>query len=174
MLRYPVTLRRDDNGTIMVEFPDVPEAHTFGETEEDALAHGADALLTALDAYIADKRPLPAPSQGKWWVDIPPIDAAKIALYKAMLAKKVTKYRLSQLLGWHTPQVDRVLTLRYRSRFDQVQQALEAVGLRAVISVEPTKKAALHRVGYDLPPINRSRSRVRISDRRGAGDAEKT
>ena len=30
MLRYPVTLHRDTNGTIRVEFRDVHEANTFG------------------------------------------------------------------------------------------------------------------------------------------------
>ena len=142
LLRYPVTLERDDNGTILVGFPDVPEAHTFGTTEEDALTHATDALLTALEAYITDKRPLPTPSsQGQWWVEIPPLDAAKLALYQAMREQRITKYRLSKQLGWHTPQVDRVLALRYRSRFDQIQQALGVVGLQAVINVEPTKKA---------------------------------
>ena len=142
MLRYPVTLRRDDNGTILVGFPDVPEAHTFGDTEEEAIGHAADVLLTALDAYIADKRPVPWPSKsGRHWVVVPPLDAAKLELYQAMIDRGVTKYRLAKRLGWHTPQLDRVLTLRYRSRFDQVEQAFAELGLRLVINVESTKKA---------------------------------
>jgi antitoxin HicB len=36
MLRYPVTLKRDANGTMRVEFPDVPEANTFGEDADEA------------------------------------------------------------------------------------------------------------------------------------------
>ena len=139
MLRYPVTLEQDDNGTILVSFPDVPEAHTFGENEDDALSHATDALLTALEVYVADKRPLPTPStRGQWWVDVPPLDAAKLALYRAMLEQNVTKYRLSKRLGWHTPQVDRVLALRYRSRFDQLQQVSAELGLQLNIHVEPT------------------------------------
>ena len=31
MLAYPVVLEPDDNGTLLVTFPDVPEAVTFGE-----------------------------------------------------------------------------------------------------------------------------------------------
>jgi antitoxin HicB len=38
MFTYPVTLEKDDNGTILVGFPDVPSAHTFGDDEADALA----------------------------------------------------------------------------------------------------------------------------------------
>ncbi len=29
MVKYPVTLKLDTNGTLLVSFPDVPEAHTF-------------------------------------------------------------------------------------------------------------------------------------------------
>ena len=53
---YPVTLERDDNGTILVSFPDFPEAHTFGEDEADALVRAKDALATAIDAYISTRK----------------------------------------------------------------------------------------------------------------------
>lgn len=39
MLRYPARLERDTNGTILVSFPDVPEAHTFGEDSQRAPVH---------------------------------------------------------------------------------------------------------------------------------------
>jgi len=32
MVRYPVRVAEDDNNTILVTFPDFPEAHTFGDT----------------------------------------------------------------------------------------------------------------------------------------------
>ena len=59
MLRYPVKLSRDTNDTILVEFPDVPEAHTFGEDEDEALMQAADALETVLSIYIDDRRDIP-------------------------------------------------------------------------------------------------------------------
>jgi hypothetical protein len=36
-LPYPVTLTPDDNDAILVTFPDVPQAITFGDTVEEAL-----------------------------------------------------------------------------------------------------------------------------------------
>ncbi len=50
MLIYPVTLS-DDEGTTLVEFPDVPEAITYGETRDEALLHAEDALITLFEAY---------------------------------------------------------------------------------------------------------------------------
>ena len=47
MLRYPVRLEHHTNGTIRVEFRDVPEAHTFGEDRAEALKHAVDALESA-------------------------------------------------------------------------------------------------------------------------------
>ena len=43
MLAYPVELKRDTNGTLLVTFPEFAEAVTFGEDEGDALlrAEGA-------------------------------------------------------------------------------------------------------------------------------------
>ena len=65
MLRYPVRLERDTNGTILAGFPDVPEAHTFGEDRDEALARAVDALETAFMGYIEDRRAIPHPSSFK-------------------------------------------------------------------------------------------------------------
>jgi antitoxin HicB len=63
-LDYRVTLDNDDNGTILVSFPDFPEAHTFGDTKAEALTRARDARAMVIDAYIKDRRPMPAPSAG--------------------------------------------------------------------------------------------------------------
>ena len=44
-MRYPLTLKRDDNNTFLVTFPDVPAAVTYGDTKEEALSNALDALL---------------------------------------------------------------------------------------------------------------------------------
>lgn len=85
-MRYPANLTPDDNDTILVTFPDVPGAVSFGKTREEALAHGLEALLTVLNALMADRRDVPAPSPvvaSQPFVTILPIDVAKIALYRA-------------------------------------------------------------------------------------------
>jgi len=55
MLAYPVVLQPDHDGTLLVTFPDVPEAATFGQDEGDALRRAVDALETMLAARIADR-----------------------------------------------------------------------------------------------------------------------
>ena len=79
---YPVTLTPDDNGTVLVTFPDVDGAVTFGDTIDEALTRAPDALATILEAYIKDRRPIPPPStrRTKYRVAVPALVEAKIRL----------------------------------------------------------------------------------------------
>ena len=144
---YPVVLERDDNGTILVSFPDVPEAHTFGDDEADALRHAEDALATVVDAYIRDKRDIPLPSAKitKHRVTMPALMEAKVALYNAMRSARVTKSELARRLHWHLPQVDRLLAMTHGSRLAQVEAALRALGKRLVVGVEDVPARAPRR-----------------------------
>jgi antitoxin HicB len=140
MYAYPVSLSRDDNGTVLVAFPDIPFAHTFGEDEDDALLRAADALEAAFVAIIGDRDDVPTPSKpkrGQKIVALPALAALKVALYAAMRASGTRKADLARQLGWHMPQIDRLLNLRHASRMDQIEAALNALGQRLVVSVEP-------------------------------------
>lgn len=140
---YPVTLERDDNDTILVSFTDFPEAHTFGENEAAALAHGADALATILDAYIKDRRDIPLPSATitRYRVTVPALIEAKVRLYEAMRAARVNKTELARRLRWHLPQVDRLLAMKHGSKLEQIEAAFGALGKRLVVAVENTVSA---------------------------------
>jgi len=139
MLRYAVKLSRDTNGTILVEFPDVPEAHAFGEDEDEALMQAVDALETALSMYIDDRRDIPKPApvkrRGKF-VTVPVLTEAKLALYSAMRAQRVGKAELAKRLNCYLPQVDRLLDLMHSSRLDQLEAAFRALGKRITILVD--------------------------------------
>lgn len=89
MLRYPVRLTAEGEH-VLVDFPDFPEAHTFGDTREEALTRASDALLTVIDAYMKDRQRLPRPSTGRVMVDVPPLTVPKIGLYSAMREKRIT------------------------------------------------------------------------------------
>jgi len=61
----PVHLETAKEGGFVVTFPDVPEAITQGEDEDEALLRAVDALETALSFYIDDRRPLPVPAAAR-------------------------------------------------------------------------------------------------------------
>ena len=65
-MRYSVVLETASNGTIIATFPNVPEAHTVGNDEAQALERAPDALETALAIYLDEGRKLPPrPSGGR-------------------------------------------------------------------------------------------------------------
>jgi len=139
-MQYPVRLTRDDNDTFLVTFPDVPEAVTFGDTEEEALERAPDALLSVFDALMKDRRDIPAPSApGRHFVTVPALETVKIVLYQTMRSDHVNKAELAKRLKWHPPQVDRVLNVRHSSQLDQVEAALGALGKRLVLSIQDTQ-----------------------------------
>jgi antitoxin HicB len=141
VLRYAVRLLKDTNDTILVEAPDVPGAHTFGEDREEALLRAPDAIETILMCYIDFRRDIPMPRAGRRgpFVTLPALTEAKLALYTEMRAAKVGKAELARRLNWHLPQVDRLLDLRHNSRLDQLEAAFRALGKQ--ISVEVSTAA---------------------------------
>lgn len=137
MWAYLLTIERDDNGTLLVSFVDIPEAHTFAEDEDEITTRATDCVLTALEGYMKDRRPIPVPSRelaGRAVV-LPPLAVAKIELYEAMRNAGVRKAELARRLGWHMPQVDRLLSLRHGSRLEHLDAALAALDHRLEIRV---------------------------------------
>jgi antitoxin HicB len=135
---YPIVLEPDDNGTLLVVCPDLPEVTTFGEDFEDALQRATDALEEALAARIAHREDIPPPSPpcGRHTVTLPPLTSAKVKLYQEIRARGITKAALGRLLGWHGPQVDRLFDLRHASKFEQIDVALRAMGKRLDVIVQ--------------------------------------
>jgi antitoxin HicB len=130
MLDYPVILTPAEESGFIVTFPDVPEAITQGEDEEEALLYAVDALETALSLYI-DKRlalPMPSDPQGRQTVRPSALESAKLGLYQAMTEQGIRKAELARRLGWHLPQVDRLFDLSHASRLDQIEAAARALG----------------------------------------------
>ena len=138
MLRYPVKLSKDTNDTILVDVPDISEAHTFGEDREEALLRAPDAIETVLIGYMVDRRDIPTPRAGAKgpFATLPALTEAKLALYTAMRIAKIGKAELARRLNCHMPQVDRLLDLRHNSRLDQLDAAFRALGRRLSIQID--------------------------------------
>jgi antitoxin HicB len=165
MLRYPIVLERDDNDTLLVSFPDIPEAHTFGEDEADALVRAKDALVTALEARIQDRESIPKPSaitRGMFAVAVPALVELKLGLYETMRAHRVGKAALARTLDVHMPQVDRLLDLRHQSRLDLLEVAFDSLGFEVTVVVSPRARTQA------VAPVRRARSRSTSSSRSAA------
>ena len=134
---YPCNLTPDEeDGGFNVTFPDVPEAHTCGDDRAEALEMAEDALVVALCAYVDNDEDIPVPgtaADGQVMVAVPPIVAAKLALYTAMRKQGITADELADRLSLGESAVHKLLDPDYGSHLTQVEKALRAVGRSLVI-----------------------------------------
>jgi antitoxin HicB len=130
-LRYPAQFKAAEEGGFVVTFPDIPEAITQGEDEEDARLHAADVLESAIDGYIEDGIPIPAPSKlkrGQHLVELPASYAAKVLLLNEMRTQKIRPADLARRLRVTPQEITRLIDIRHTSRIDGIATALKALG----------------------------------------------
>lgn len=138
MLNYPVILTPDSNDTYLVDFPDLPEAHSVGETMDEALREAVDAVITAIEMYFDARSPVPLPSKpskGQHTVSLPALETAKVLLWNEMQQQNLRKADLARMLNVHQPQIDRLFDLRHSSKLDFVEQTARALGRRLAIEL---------------------------------------
>ncbi len=137
-LQYPAVTENDDNGTVLVTFPDFDDAVTCGETREEALVHAVDALETVILSRMKHKRDIPTPSvaRGKALVSIPPLTAAKALLYKELREQNISIRQLAHKLNCEYPVAHRLLDVSRKTQVNEIARAFEVLGKRVVIGVE--------------------------------------
>ncbi|CAD6513506.1 Antitoxin HicB [Paraburkholderia kirstenboschensis] len=138
MSRYPARLEPAEEGGFVVTFRDIPEAITQGDTLDEARSMAADALLSAMDFYFEDKRPVPAPSKvkkGEELISIPASVSAKVLLLNEMLAQRVTPSELARRLNARPQDVNRIVNLGHATKIDTIADAFEALGRHLELSV---------------------------------------
>ena len=137
-LAWPVDLQRQEDGAILVSFPDIPEALTEGATETDALTQARDCLIAAIGGYVGERSPIPNPSpaHGRTLVALPALVAAKVALYGAMRVQGVGNTALAARLGLSEGAIRRLINLDHRSHIGQVETALHALGQRLTVATQ--------------------------------------
>ena len=95
-----------------------------------------DALAVALAGYVLEQWDIPVPSpvaEGQELIPVPPVIAAKLALYTAMRSQRVTNAALSKRLGVSETSVRRLVNPNHLSQIGKVEKALEVVGRALVI-----------------------------------------
>jgi Uncharacterized conserved protein len=126
-------------GTLVVSFPDVPEAITEGKGEAQARANAEEALSLALLSYPQRGLALPKPrARGAKLVSIAvePEIAAKLALLEAIRERGLSKSAFARLIGRDEKEVRRILDPRHSTKLSTLSEALRALGQQMVIKTE--------------------------------------
>ncbi|MBS0967713.1 antitoxin [Chimaeribacter arupi] len=134
-MRYPINLEPCEGG-YFVSFPDIPEALTQGDTREEALEMGLDALVTSFDFYFEDNRSVPAPGDITGdFVEVPLSVAAKVMLLNAFVDAGLTQVELANRMGVKKQEVTRIFDLHHTTKIDTIQKAMSALGKRLELTV---------------------------------------
>ena len=149
-LSYEIILEMDEteNGecSFLVTAPQLPEVTTFGETQEDALRNGLDAIEEALAGRIAHAEEIPFPVEDPpktgHYVDLSATVFLKCSLYMICKGQGITRAELQRKLKLpHREQVDRLFRLDQNTKLDTLAEALAAVGAGIQVTF-PNPKAA--------------------------------
>jgi antitoxin HicB len=135
---FPARLEPDEEGRLVVHFPDLPEALTDGADEAEALAEAADCLSEALAGRINRGEEIPPPSRlrrGQHWVLPEAMMALKAALYSALRARKMNIADLARQLRIDERKATRLIDPRASSSLIRLEAALSALGYAIVIEV---------------------------------------
>jgi antitoxin HicB len=121
-------------GGYVVTFPDFGYGATQGETDEEAMRMAQDLLMLTIGDFIKESRPLPPPKRHRGSkfrpVPLPALQAVKVDLYAAFLESGLKKAELARRIGVQKTHVERLFSLRHRSRLDQIESSFAALGKR--------------------------------------------
>ena len=135
---YPAELWHAGPDEVVVSFRDVPQCHTSGSDETEALAEAQDALEEAIAGRISRGDPIPTPSEplsGERMVALPTDMAAKAAFALAFKESGLTRVALAERLGTDEKSVRRMLDPRHGTAPSRINRALRVLGSELVVEV---------------------------------------
>ena len=137
---YPVSITEKSAGVFIAEFPDFPEALTFGATADEALVEAVDCLRESLRARMRDDEEIPRASgmvADMRSVSAPAETAAKAAIYEAFRERGITRVALADKLNVNESEVRRILDPSHRTKLERLEEAAAALGGRLEVSFVP-------------------------------------
>jgi antitoxin HicB len=141
---YPARLEPDEEGRLVVHFPDLPEALTDGADEMEALAEASDCLSEALASRIVDREEIPIPSPqapDMHLVSPEPTLTLKVAVYEALRRAGMNTGDLARRLGIDERQAARLVDPKARTPLAKLEAALSALGYTIGIEVREKRIA---------------------------------
>ena len=138
MYEYPITAHHEADH-YWSSCPDIPEAHSAGDSLEELLSNAVDGLTLALTIYVDQGRAIPhasKPGPDQHVIALPVQTVAKIALWNAMQEQGMRVADLARKMGVSHPVANRLVDFDHNSKIEQVESALAALGKRLSVSVE--------------------------------------
>ena len=137
---YPakITFNRSDK-RYLVEFYDLDEAITEGETLEEALFNANEALTLSLEGRLDEKLEIPQPSKrsNKQVKYIAPSARVQAALLIRLTRGNHSISEIARTLDSSWPAISRLEDPHHWPSLRQLERTASAIGQRLVLSLEP-------------------------------------
>lgn len=142
---YPAQISFDkDDSRYLVVFPDMPEAVTEGESEEEAFFNASEVLTLVIEGRLEEHIDIPQPSLCKKdQVLISPSARAQTALLIkwAKLHADHTTSEIARSLNTSWPAISRLESPKHWPSLRQLEKVANVLGQQLIISMEPLPKS---------------------------------
>lgn len=135
---YPAKTYTDEDGRVLITFPDIHGATTDGADLDEALREAQDCLAESIAAAMVAGEDLPMPSKpgrGQVSLPLPASIAIKAALYIVMREQNRSNTWLAHKLKVNEKEARRMLDPYHATRLPRMYEALRALGKDMVIGV---------------------------------------
>jgi antitoxin HicB len=137
---YPAIVKKQKPSGYFVQFPDIEEAITQGETVEEALVNASEVLTLALDHRLGRDREIPLPSSPSARAHLVAPDAKTQAAILVRLSRGDRSVAdLARVLGTSWPAVARLEDPRHSPTLRNLERTAAALGQKLIVSFEPTR-----------------------------------
>jgi antitoxin HicB len=139
-IRYPASVRRQADGRYLVQFLDLPDTFTEGETPEEALFNATEVLSGMLAWRLDEGLDIPPPSaktkaaKGTHWVA--PDAKTQAAMLLRLARGERSLSELARALETSWPAARRLEDPRHWPSLKTLDRAAAALGKRLVLTLE--------------------------------------
>lgn len=132
---YPFTIKKSEDGSYFVQFIDIEEAFTSGETIEEAVFNAKDVLNLMLEERLDKEDEIPEASESDSSYKVAPSATVQAAILVRKSRKNTTLADLARALNTSWPAAKRLEDPRHAPTLKQLERALNALGKRLILSV---------------------------------------
>lgn len=136
-IRYPATIQAQEDGTFFVQFVDLPDTFSEGQTKEEALFNAGEVLSGMLAWRLDESRDVPMPSQKvKGAHYIAPDAKTQAAMLLRLARGERTLSDLARVLETSWPAAKRLEDPTHWPSLKTLDRAAAALGKRLVLRFE--------------------------------------
>lgn len=136
-IRYPATVKSQGDGSFLVQFVDLPDTFTEGQSKEEALFNASEVLSAMLAWRLGEATDVPAPSQkvkGAFYIAPDAKTQAAMLLRLARADRSLSELARTLETSW--PAAKRLEDPTHWPSLKTLDRAAAALGKRLVLVLE--------------------------------------